>query len=212
MCVYLCKYHLSSLFLYNKKRMEKALIGRAVAVLLLFGLFGCGGKAVPTYWHDETMDFGSIKTVAVMPFANATRDPLAAERVRDTFINKLLSTGGLYVLPKGEVARGIARAGVVDPTSPSVEEVVKFGGIVKVDAVITGVVTEYGEVRSGTSAANVVSLNLQMLEAQTGRVVWTASSTKGGISVGDRLFGGGGQPMADVTEKAVNEVIDKLFK
>jgi hypothetical protein len=180
-------------------------------VAVLFGLCSCGGVS-SKYWHDETMDFGSIKTVAVMPFANATKDPLAAERVRDTFINRLLSTGGLYVLPKGEVARGIARAGVVDPTAPSVEEVIKFGGMVKADAVITGVVTEYGEVRSGTSAANVVSLTCQMLETQTGRVVWTGSATKGGISLTDRLFGGGGRPMADVTVKAVDELINELFK
>jgi hypothetical protein len=161
---------------------------------------------------DSNMDFGAIKTVAVMPFASLTRDAVIAERVRDVFINKLLSTGAVYVLPTGEVARGVARAETQNPTAPSGEEAVKLGGIIKVQAVITGVVREYGEVRSGTTSANIISLSLQMIEAQTGKIVWAASSTKGGISLWDRLFGGGGQPMNLITEKAVNDLINKLFK
>ena len=51
-----------------------------------------------------------------------------------------------------------------------------------------------------------------MIEARTGKVVWTASSTKGGVSALDRLFGGGGKPMNDVTEKAVNDILNKFFK
>jgi hypothetical protein len=74
------------------------------------------------------------------------------------------------------------------------------------------VVEEYGEVRSGSSAANLISISVQMMEAQTGRTVWTAASTKGGIGVVDRLLGGGGRPMYDVTRDAVNDVIAKLFK
>jgi hypothetical protein len=42
--------------------------------------------------------------------------------------------------------------------------------------------------------------------------VWAASSTQGGIGFGDRMLGGGGRPLNDVTEAAVNELLDKLFK
>jgi hypothetical protein len=137
---------------------------------------------------------------------------MAGERVRDVFINKLLATGAVYVLPIGEVARGIARTEVQNPAAPSQEEVVKLSGIIKVQAVITGVVKEYGEVRSGTSSANIISVSLQMMEGTTGKVVWTASTTKGGITIWDRLFGGGGRPMNDITDKAIDDLINKLFK
>jgi hypothetical protein len=50
-----------------------------------------------------------------------------------------------------------------------------------------------------------------MIEVQTLRIVWTASATKGGISIWDRLFGSGGKPMNDVTMKAVIDVLNKLF-
>ena len=158
------------------------------------------------------MDFGSIQTIAVMPFLNLSKETMAGERVRDVFINKLLATGAVYVLPIGEVARGIARTEVQNPAAPSQEEVVKLSGIIKVQAVITGVVKEYGEVRSGTSSANIISVSLQMMEGTTGKVVWTASTTKGGISIWDRLFGGGGRPVNDITDKAIDDLINKLFK
>lgn len=157
------------------------------------------------------MDFGSIRTVAVVPFANLSRDQVVAERVRDVFINRLLASGAVYVLPVGEVARGIASTDIQLPTTPTAEEAVKLGSVLKADAVITGVVREYGEVRSGTSAANIISMSIQLIETGTGKVVWSASSTKGGISFWSRLFGGGGQPLNKVTEEAIDALFDKLL-
>ena len=186
-------------------------IRKIMPLLMLVGLAACAHSTSGVF-RDQSMDFGAIQNIAVMPLVNDTREQTAADRVRDVFINKLLSTGAAYVLPVGEVKRGITRAGLSDPTAPSPEEVVKFAGIVKADAVIIGTIKEYGEVRSGTSSSTAISLSMQMLESQTGRVIWAAASTKGGITIGDRLFGGGGEPMNVVTEKAVDELIDKLFK
>lgn len=175
-------------------------------------IFACAPGSSLTYYHDPQMDFAAIRSVAVMPFENLSRESQAGERVRDVFANSLLSTGAVYVIPAGEVSRGIVRAGILNPAVPSGEEIAKFGGIIKVDAVITGTVTEYGTVMSGTATANVVSMNVQMIEIQSQRIVWTASATEGGISIWDRLFGSGGEPMNDVTMAAVNNVLDKLFQ
>jgi hypothetical protein len=81
-----------------------------------------------------------------------------------------------------------------------------------VDAVMTGVVKEYGEVRSGSVSSNLISLSLQMFEVKTGKAVWSASSTKGGVTTTDRLFGGGGKPLNIVTEEAIVDLIKKLYK
>jgi hypothetical protein len=193
--------------------IEADIIGlkKFVLAMLFVFLAACAGPPESATFHDPDMDFAALQAVAVMPFENLTRDKLAAQRVRDTFMNNLLSTSPLYVIPPGEVARGIERAAVVNPTTPSAEDILKLAVIIKAHAVITGVVREYGEVRSGRTRANMISLSAQMHEVQTGTVVWTASSTKGGISIGDRLFGGGGQPMNDVTEAAVDDLIEKLF-
>jgi len=190
--------------------MMKILMKRIFLFLTVIILAACA--TTTEVYRDPNMDFGIIQSVAVMPFTSLARDPVIGERVRDVFISKLLSTGAVYVLPTGEVARGVSRSEIQNPTALTVDEVIKLGGFLKVQAVITGTVREYGEARSGAASSNIISLSLQMIETQTGKIVWTASSTKGGISIWDRLFGGGGQPLNIITEKAINDLINKLFK
>lgn len=179
--------------------------------LILISLTACASGGGNTY-RDSNMDFGAVKTVAVMPIANFSRDQMAADRVRDVLTTELLATGGIYVVPVGEVARVIGMLGIMSPYTPSNEEIVKLATALKAEAVITGVLKEYGEVRAGQSSANVVSLSLQMAEGQTAKVVWSASTTRGGIGMKDRLLGGGGEPMNNTTLKAADDLIDKLFK
>jgi len=147
-----------------------------------------------------------------MPLQNYSSDRYAADRVRDAFMTSLLATGSIYVVPPGEVERGISRARVNNPSAPSSDEIRQLGSILKVDAIITGTIREYGQVRSSNAEANVISLSLQMLETQTGKAVWSASTTRGGIGVKERLFGGGGQPMNEITVAAVQDLLDKLFR
>lgn len=203
-----------ALVLARPRPMPRGMLTRRHLLLAgtLVVLAGCAPAVTSSVFRDPNMDFGAIQTVGVLPFQNLSRDNLASDRVRDVFVNRLLSTGALYVVPVGEVSRALARAEIPAVPTPAPEDVIKLSGALKAQAIITGVVQEYGEVRSGASAANLISVSVQMLEAQTGRVVWTASSTKGGISMVDRLFGGGGQPMNDVTRDAIEDVIQKLFK
>jgi hypothetical protein len=193
------------------KSRVKTKYQKILPIFCIFFLMSCATSSSNLY-VDPNMDFGAIRSIAVMPFVSLARDPVVADRVRDVLINKLLATGAVYALPIGEVARGAARAEIQNPSAPSPEEVVKLGGIIKAEAIITGTVREYGEVRSGTASSNVASVSLQMVETQTGRVVWSASSTKGGVNIWDRLFGGGGRPMDRVTQKAVDDLIRQLFK
>lgn len=158
------------------------------------------------------MDFGSLRTVAIMPFQNLSRDNLAGDRVRDVFASALLASEAVYVVPNGEVARALGKVGVANATSPSAEEVVKLGQVLKAEAIMTGTVKEYGEVRSGSAVGNAISVSVQMHEASSGKVVWTGTTTKGGVTFSDRLFGGGGSPMNSLTEEAVDDLLNKLFK
>lgn len=182
-------------------------------LVVLAAAAGCatphGGR---TTFHDPNMDFSLVRSVAVLPFANLTTTARADDRVRDVFMTMLQATGALYVLPPGEVARGVSRTSLTNPVSPTAEEVVRLAKNLEVDVVITGSVLEYGEVRSASATANVVSVSAQMMEGQTGRVVWSTAATRGGIGAGKRIFGGGGEPMNVVTAKAVDDLIHRLFE
>lgn len=184
-----------------------------VSSLLLLALIGCAtpGGADASF-HDPNMDFSLIQSLAVLPFGNLTPSARASDRVRDVFMTMLQSTEALYVIPPGEVARGISRIGLKDPTEPTAEEVIGLARNLEADVVLTGTVLEYGEVRSASASANVISVSVQMMEATTGRVVWSASATRGGIGASKRLFGGGGEPMNTVTSKAVEDLLNALFQ
>jgi len=189
------------------------LLAAAIMCVHLVFLAGCAVKEEQkTTFFNELVDFASIQTVAVMPFQNFTNSQEAPERVRDVFMGMLLATEAVYVLPPGEVQRAISRVGVVDPAAPSTDEIKALAGILGIDVVITGAVREYQLVRSGASTANIISLSLQMIETETGTIIWSASSTRGGITLMDRMLGGGGEPMNDVTMESVNDLLDKLFQ
>ncbi len=181
-------------------------------VVITFSLILLAGCATGDVFSDSNMDFASLRTVAVLPFDNLSSVEFAADRVRDVFANMLLATGAVYVLPPGEVARGLLAIGRLPRAGPSSDQIKQLAAVLEVDAVITGVVSEYGPVRSGAASANVISISVKMIEKSSGLVVWSASSTKGGISILDRLFGGGGAPMNTITERAVNDLLDKLFQ
>jgi polysaccharide biosynthesis protein PelC len=185
---------------------------RAAVLAAVLALAACSSARSQRTFQDSQMDFGAIRTVAVLPFANLSRESTGAERVREVFSNMLLATGAVYVLPPGEVMRGVSRVQIADPRQPSVEEITKLGTLLKADAVIRGVVQEYGEVRSASAAANVVSVSVEMYENSPGRIVWSGASTKGGIGMSDRLLGSGGAPMNEVTERAIDDLLGKLFK
>jgi len=184
-----------------------------VSSALFLALIGCAtpGGADASF-HDPNMDFSLIQSLAVLPFGNLTSTARASDRVRDVFMTMLQSTEALYVIPPGEVARAVSSVGLQDPSEPTAEEVIGLARNLEADVVLTGTVLEYGEVRSASASANVISVSVQMMEATTGRVVWSASATRGGIGASKRLFGGGGEPMNTVTTKAVEDLLNALFK
>lgn len=185
----------------------------ACLCLFMLALGGCGiGGGAGETFKNQGMNFAAVQSVAVLPFQNLSSDDDAAARVRDAFMGMLLATEAIYVLPPGEVERGIARTSLREPAEPSGEKVQELGKVLQVDAVITGVLREYGNVRSGQTEANLISVSLQMLEVETGSIVWSGAATKGGIGLSERLFGGGGDPMNKVTKEAINDLLDQLFQ
>lgn len=174
---------------------------------------GCGTtRGARAVYQDPEIDMSLVQKVAVLPFVNLSTDDKAGERVRDVFSTMLQATGAVYVVPPGEVAKAVGRARVTQAQEPTVEEAIAVGKAVEADVVVAGVVREYGQVRSGNSTANAISMSVKIFESETGRVVWSGSSTAGGVTASDRFFGGGGEPMELVTEDAVRDLIERIYQ
>lgn len=193
--------------------MRKLPLLIAFLAILLSGA-GCAKKyrGASATFHDPNMDFGLIQSVAVLPFENLSNSGKAEEQVRDVFMTMLQAEVAIYVVPPGEVQRALSRVQPASAAAPTPEEVVKLASNMEVDVIFTGTVLEFGQVRSGSASANVCSISVKMIEGQTGKVVWSASSTRGGVGAGDRLVGGGGAPTNIVVTKAVDDLLNRLFQ
>jgi hypothetical protein len=191
---------------------------RAAGVLLLVAVLagaagGCSTtRGLSSTYRDPEIDLSLVQTVAVLPFVNLTADDKAGERVRDVFSTMMQATGAVYVVPPGEVAKALGRTRTASGSDPSPEEITAIGSSVKADVVVTGVVREYGQVRSGNSTANTIALSVKIFATESGKVIWSGASTAGGVTASDRFFGGGGEPMELVTEDALTDLIDQIFQ
>ncbi len=112
-------------------------------------------------------------SVAVLPFDNWTAHPKAGQIVAQLLASELYSRGmfDLREVPAaGENATGASGAA----STTSMEDARKAAARLNVDAVIVGSVSEYGYKHS-LNEEPAVGLNLRLVSARTGAVMWAAS-------------------------------------
>lgn len=185
----------------------------ALLALLAAGvtLVGCAGASAPTRFTNPRFDFGYVERVAVVPFENLSNDPTAAPRVTRLVITELLASGAVDVVEPGEVQAALDRMGA-RITTPSTEQVVSLGQTLGVQAVLVGSVTQSEVLRSGAVQIPVVSLDVHMLETETGVAVWAANHTEKASGLGAKLLGAGGEPLSETTRRCVRRVLRSLIE
>lgn len=187
----------------------------ALGWLGMLSLAGCAGKLKPTEFTNPKFDFSYVERVAVLPFENLSGDRQAGARATRLTITELLSSGAVEVVEPGQVQAALAelpgaRVGRVAP--PSTQEIISLGRTLGVQAVIVGTVTQSESFRSGAVAIPVVTLDVHMVETETGATVWAATHTVKGGSVGARVLGTGGQPISETTRRCVKQLLDTLVQ
>lgn len=184
------------------------------AVLLVasaLALSACASGMAPTRFTNPRFDFGFVERVAVVPFENLTNDAAAGARVTRLVITELLASGAVDVVEPGEVQAALDRMGA-RITTPSTEQVVSLGQTLGVQAVVIGSVTQSETLRSGAVEMPVVSLDVHMLEAETGAAVWAATHTEKASGMGARLLGTGGAPISETTRRCVRQLLGTLLQ
>lgn len=95
---------------------------------------------------------------------------------------------------------------------PNTEQVISLGQALGVQAIIMGTVTQSENLRSGSVLIPVVTIDMRMVEAETGATVWAATHSEKGGSVSAKVLGTGGQPMAETTRECVRQVLSTLIE
>jgi TolB-like protein len=190
---------------------------RLVASVLpvALGLAGCGGTMKATKFTNPKFNFAFVQRVAVLPFDNLSNDRQAGERATRLTVTELLATGAADVVEPGEVQAALMQvigANVVRAVSPSTEQVMALGKALKVQAVLLGSVSQSENLHSGAVPIPVVTIDMHLVETETGATVWaTTQSAKGG-SFSARVLGTGGEAIAETTRKCVQDALATLVK
>lgn len=191
----------------RKRRRVPPLILLAVSL----GWIACAGGLQPTRFTNPDFDFSFVEKVAVVPMENLSNDRQAGVRATRLLITELLASGAVDVVEPGEVRSAFARVGVGRET-PSRDEVIALGKSLGVQAILLGTVTESENLRSGTVSVPVVTLDVHMLETETGTAVWAATHTEKGAGLSAKLLGTGGEPISETTRRCVRAIVETLVQ
>jgi TolB-like protein len=168
----------------------KRLIILLLISLTLLPAFGCSQKnSVTTSFVREDVDLTYITKVAVLPFVNNTNDEFSGQRIRDIASTQILAMGIFDVVGRGVVDSGLREMAIEHDTPLDVQLTKKLGRRLGVEGFILGTVNGVGDQRRGSFAYSEVSLTLELIDAESGLVLWRNSDTLSGYSLTDRLFG-----------------------
>lgn len=192
--------------------MKQTLIGLLSILIVATALMsGCGGPRATVFIHQE-YDFGFIERVAVIPFRNISREQGAAERATNFFVTELLVAEAFDVLEPGEVQRIMVKNGVTGLGELTTDQIKGIGADGQVQAIFVGTVSEATAIRSGSSQTYSVTIDVRLIETESGRTVWSATNTERGTSFWKSLFGGSGKSQSEVMRKCVHDLLKTLIK
>jgi len=179
------------------------------AICILIFTAGCGGPR--TFIHPD-VDISYYQTLGVLPFRNLTNDRLAGEKITGIFITELLMIKRFEVVEPGQfrrTARDIL-TGSLESGEWKAENIARLGTTAGVQGIITGTVREYEMIRIGQTQYPLVTIDVELIDAETGRVVWMVSHTKKGgpnlpvISLGETYT------LGEMAQEVCHDVVGKI--
>lgn len=162
-------------------------LAAAVTLLMCAGCRREKGDMSQTYVTDGG-DAPSI-SAAVLPFDSPTSSPDAAQTATAQVVTALLATRAVDVLEPGLVNQVVAELRIARSTEElDQSRIQKLREALKVDVLVVGRVNESEDVSSGTESYPALSVTVRMLDAWSGRILWSDSRTKIGAG---KFFGVG---------------------
>ncbi len=168
-----------------------------------------------TQFTNPKFNFAFVQRVAVLPFDNQSNDRQAGPRATRLTITELLASGAVEVVEPGEVQTALNQVtgtALGRSVLPSTEQVIALGKALEAQGLIIGTVTQSESLRSGSVPIPVVTLDLHMVETETGATVWATTQSEKGGSFSARVLGTGGEPIAETTRKCVQAALQTLVK
>jgi polysaccharide biosynthesis protein PelC len=164
--------------------MKISLIKVVIAVIMIAAtlvITGCkdDGPSSKVFVKNGTK---RLPRVAILPFdaVGNVRSQDAGRVVTNTVITYLLSTGLFEVVDPGELDEAMVSNQIRLGEGLKKADLQAIQKALNVDAVIYGLVEEYGDVRVGNDSYPSVSFSARLINAHTGTIVWAGTISKTG--------------------------------
>ncbi|MCC6653129.1 MAG: hypothetical protein IT348_18395 [Candidatus Eisenbacteria bacterium] len=181
-----------------------------VAVALTALMAGCAPG--PRLFVNRDADMTMYKRVVIVPFVNLSGEPYAVGRVVRALTTELIMVDRFQIVDPSLLLGELEQANVTpDATGQfDVNKLRDAAAKLQATAVIRGSVSEYAIRRAGTDEFPVVAFDCEMLDVQTGIVIWRLSiqhSGKGRLPI---IGGSGERTFSRVTQEACQSAVTLL--
>ncbi len=175
-----------------------------LSLLLLMMTLGCSSSTMEQHFTSPAIGLGYIKSIAVLPLENFSKEKGIAERSRELIITRILGLGLYDLVEQGELHRFL-RDEVRSKEKALIDQNIakRMAREFAIQAYMTGSIDEYNEVRNGSYTYPVIAMTLRMIDIKTSKVIWQASASESGYSTAGRLFG--------LDSEGTNEVLFRLI-
>jgi len=190
--------------------MRTKIIMISVTVISTLILAGCGGMGSTVFLHPD-YNFQYLEKIAVIPFENLSKEQGAGSRVTRIVVSELLSAQVFDVVEPGEVSLALQKEKILRTGELSKDQIKSVGQTLGVQGVILGTVSEISAIRSGGSTAHTVTLDIRMVDTESGVTVWSATNTTGGKGFFSSLLGTGEKSQSEVIRKCVRKTLNTLI-
>lgn len=153
---------------------------RATSILAIWVAVCVSGCTSMTIHHSRPIVIGLDEHVVVFPFYNLTEAPQADERAA-AIVTNLLRAKGLVCIDAYPIQP--IKPSLIPGTRPNVPRarLLQFARRHHADLALSGSVNEWSY-KAGLDGEPVVGINLEMIDVNTGQVIWSAVGSKSGGS------------------------------
>jgi TolB-like protein len=149
-----------------------------------------------------------VKKVAVLPFQNISGNKYAGNVVANAYVTELFNTGRFLVEEPGNIRRFMIQERVDTIGEMELDRLKVLGRRLRVDAIVVGTVEEFDGGRG--VGVPVVSVTARMVEASSGRIIWSGQNRRKGDDYIIVFDLGEVRTVTTLTQKVVKEMVDTI--
>jgi curli biogenesis system outer membrane secretion channel CsgG len=188
--------------------VRRFLLWAVIPVFLV--LSGCG--SAPLVFLNRSFDFNYIEKIAVIPFDNLSQSQGAGQQATLMFVTEVLATETFDVVEMGETSKALAEMNLTRTSTLDVEQIIQLGKRLKVQGLVFGTIGESSVIRSGGYSNPSITMDLRLVETETGATVWAATHTQSGANWLSTLFGVTSQSSSETMRKCIHNILKTLVK